>query len=287
MYILLLLFPSNYLLRMKKHFLLLLSVIGLMAGYAQNRSGLSKKNTSAPTAVVHDDTTKQLVNYPSVSNKTAPKKDWSKINFANRANDHFMIQYGFDQWINTPSWISTNGFSRHFNMYLMLDKPFKTNPHFSGAYGLGITSSNMFFNGQNVDITGVNDQQDSVQFQGSGGNHFKKFKITTMYLTLPVELRYFTDPVNPNKSWKFAAGAKVGLLVDAYTKGKEELDPSGNNLYGSTFIQKTYNSKFFATARVGWGNFSINADYDIISVFKDGFGPGVHPLSIGLTISGL
>ena len=294
MYILLLLFPSNYLLRMKKHFLLLLSVVGLMVGYAQNRSGLSKKNTSAPTAVVHDDTTKQLVNYPSVSNKTTATKDWNKINFANRANDHFMIQYGFDQWINTPSWISTNGFSRHFNMYLMLDKPFKTNPHFSGAYGLGITSSNMFFNGQNVDINGgTNGLQDSAIFQGSGSNHFKKFKMTTIYLTLPVELRYFSDPVNPNKSWKFAAGAKVGLLLNAYTNGKDELDPSGNSIYGSSYIRKDYNSKFFnsylfsATARVGWGNFSINADYGIISVFKDGAGPGVHPLSIGLTISGL
>ena len=286
-------FHSNYILRMKKCFLLLLSVVSLMMGYAQNKPAATKKNP-AKTDAVTKDTAKQFVNIPAANTTPSTKQDWSKINFANRANDHIMVQYGFDQWLNTPSWITTKGFSRHFNFYLMLDKPFKSNPHFSGAYGIGLTTDHMFFNGQNVDISGgTNGQVDSVQFLGSSASHFKKLKMTTIYLTIPVELRYFSDPVNPNNSYKFAIGAKVGLLLNAYTKGKDLLDGSGNSVMGSSYIQKDYSSKFFnsylfsTTARIGWGNFSINADYGILTVFKDGSGPGVHPLSIGLTISGL
>ncbi len=269
---------------MKKYFLLLLSVVCLTAGYAQDKAKSSKKNKN--TTSVTKDSTKQLVNVPA-SGITTPKKDWSKVNFNNRANDHFMMQFGTDEWLNKPSWVNTGGFSRHFNFYLMLDKPFKSNPHFSAAYGLGLTTNNIFFSNQSINLS-----KDTVQFDNN--TTYSKFKLTTMYLTLPVELRYFSDPVNPNKSWKFAIGAKVGLLVNSYTKGKNLLDHStGNSLHGTSYTLKEYNSSFFnsylfsLTGRIGWGNFSLNADYHITTVFKDGFGPAVHPLSIGLTISGL
>ncbi len=270
---------------MKKYFLLLLSVVCLTAVYAQDKAKSSKKNKN--TAPVAKDSTKQLVNVPVASTVATPKKDWSKVNFNNRANDHFMIQLGTDEWLNKPSWVNTGGLSRHFNFYLMLDKPFKTNPHFSSAYGIGLTSNNIFFSNQSVNLS----RTDTVQFDNN--THYSKFKMTTMYLTVPVELRYFSDPVNPNKSWKFAVGAKVGLLVNSYTKGKNLLDQAGNSKYGTSYTDKVYNSSFFdsylfsLTGRIGWGNFSLNADYHVTSVFKDGFGPSVHPLSIGLTISGL
>ena len=270
---------------MKKCFLLLLSVVCITAVFAQNKTKSSKKDKNSTT--VANDSTKQLVNIPTDKPAASPKKDWSKINFNNRANDHFMIQFGTDEWLNKPSWVNTGGFSRHFNFYLMLDKPFKSNPHFSSAYGLGLTCNNIFFSNQSVNIG----RTDSVQFDNN--TQYSKFKLTTMYLTLPVELRYFSDPVNPNKSWKFAIGAKAGLLINSYTKGKNLLDKNGNSVYGTSYTKKEYNSSFFdsyllsLTGRIGWGNFSLNADYHITTVFKDGFGPAVHPLSIGLTISGL
>lgn len=85
-----------------------------------------------------------------------PKKDWKKIDISNRANDHFLVQYGFDGWSGAPDSASPKGFSRHFNAYLMLDKPFKTNPKFSVAFGVGVSSSNMFFKGTYVDIKSLN-----------------------------------------------------------------------------------------------------------------------------------
>ena len=73
------------------------------------------------------------------------KKDWSKVRLTNRANDHFMLQYGITNWANKPDSINTKGFSRSFNFYLMIDMPFKTDPRFSVAFGPGVGVDNIFF----------------------------------------------------------------------------------------------------------------------------------------------
>ena len=55
-----------------------------------------------------------------------------KIDLSNRPGDHLMVQLSSDNWTGMPDSISSHqsGFSKGFNAYLMLDKPFKTNPKF-------------------------------------------------------------------------------------------------------------------------------------------------------------
>ena len=86
------------------------------------------------------------------SSKTK-KKDWSKVKLTNRANDHFMIQYGMTTWSGKPDSINTRGWSNSFNAYIMIDMPFKTDPRFSVAAGPGIGVDNMFFEKTTVTIT--------------------------------------------------------------------------------------------------------------------------------------
>jgi hypothetical protein len=173
----------------------------------------------------------------------------------------------------------------------MLDKPFKTDPRFSVAYGLGIGSSNMFFD--NVKVN-VNSTGSTLPFTDvSATNRYKKFKLTTIYAEIPVEVRFYSDPENPGKSWKFALGAKVGTLLKAYTKGKDLQTANGASILGPSAIVKESNKRYFngtrvaATARVGYGIFSLHGDFNVLGVVKDGFGPGMNLYSIGLSISGL
>src|SRR4051794_38353687 len=86
-----------------------------------------------------------IVANAQTKDSTKRKIDLSKIDLSNRANDHFMLQYGYDGWLNTPDSINPSGFSRHFNFYFMYDKPFKSSPHFSVGIGLGLGTSNVFF----------------------------------------------------------------------------------------------------------------------------------------------
>lgn len=264
---------------MKRFLFIAICILSLQAVNAQTIS----------TTPANDSTAVPVQNVPS-SQPAPARKDWKKIDLSNRSNDHFMVQYGFDKWAGTPDSISPKGFSRFFNAYIMLDKPFKTNAKLSVGLGVGIGSSNIFFDKTYVDVKSLSSQLPFTKVDSF--NHFKKFKLTTVYAEAPVELRYSSNPENANKSVKVALGVKVGTLLSAHTKGKTLENKSGSTL--NNYIEKESSKKFFnstrlaATARIGYGIFGIYGSYQITSFLKTGAGPAeIKPYSIGIYISGL
>lgn len=218
-----------------------------------------------------------------------PKK-WSTLNLNNRANDHFMIQLSVDNWANKTDTMQLKGVSRGFNMYLMYDMPFKTNPQFSVAGGVGVSTSNIYFEETYIDIAGRN--KNVLDFADvSDTTNFKKYKLTTAYLEVPLELRWLANPENSNRSWKIAIGGKIGTLISASTKGKTLESSSDQVVLNGTFKEKS--KRFFngtrmsATLRAGYGNFSLFGSYQLNNFIKEGSGPNIRPYQIGLTISGL
>jgi hypothetical protein len=221
--------------------------------------------------------------------------DPKKTNLVDRASDHFMIQLSTDHWANVPDSIRGNqkGFSRGISVYFMIDKPFKTNPKYSVAFGLGIANSNIFF--QDMQVL-VEQNSPTLQFPAVdagnlSANHFKKYKLATTYLEVPVELRYTAHPERQNKSFKMALGIKPGLVLDVHTKAKDLL--SGNGSVIDDYIQKESSTDFFSgarlvtTARVGYGVFSIFGNYQVTSLLKPGAGPNIQFFQVGIGISGL
>lgn len=226
----------------------------------------------------------------STATKKNGKKDWSRVSLANRPKDHFLLQLGYDTWTKKPDSLMTSGLQRSFNMYLMFDFPFKTDPRISVGIGAGVGTDNQYFEKTYIDITGS--LGDHLSFKDrSDTTHFKKYKLSITYLEAPLELRFTADPVHPNKSFKMALGVKVGTLVSAKTKGKTLQNSSGNTL--RAFVYKERDKRYFngtrlsGTARIGYGIFSLFASYQLNTFIKEGYGPDVRPLVIGLTISGL
>ena len=218
-----------------------------------------------------------------------PTKKKETLNLVGRANDHFMIQLGTVGWSGIPDTINTGGFSKTVNVYLMFDFPFKTNPKLSMAFGPGIGSDHIKFKSTYV---GIKDLTNTLAFRDqSDTNHFKKNTLVTTYLEAPVEFRYTANPANSDKSFKFAIGLKAGLLLNAHTKYKTFQNKAGGtvNDYMLKESSKSFfnNSRLAATARVGWGHFSLFGSYQITSLFKTGVASTINPYSIGLSISGL
>ncbi len=214
-----------------------------------------------------------------------------KIDLSYRPGDHLMIQLSSDHWTGMPDSIASHkgGFSRGLNMYVMINKPFKADPRFSVGIGIGVGSSNIFFKRLNVDVKSTAARLPFTAIDST--DHFKKYKVSTSYLEVPVELRFTSKPETPAKSLKFAVGAKVGTLINAHTKGKTLQNK--NNQTINSYLQKENNKKFFTstrlmgTARIGYGVFSLFGAYQINNVLKDGTGPGMKLYQIGITISGL
>ena len=130
------------------------------------------------------------------------KRDWSKLNMANRANDHFMIQLGYDKWAGQPDSIKTKGLSRSLNVYFMLDFPFKTDPRFSIGLGVGVSGSSIFFDKQTVGVAGSTTRLwlaetlriPTISKNTSWRRPMRKFRLNSG--TLPIRKQ--------RKSWKLA-----------------------------------------------------------------------------------
>jgi hypothetical protein len=211
--------------------------------------------------------------------------------FMTRTGDHLMLQTTYDMWMGAPDSIKNRktGFARGANVYIMLDKRFKKSPQFSVAFGLGVSTSNMYFKNMVVDIKA---KTNKLPFNNVDSvNHFKKYKLTTAYLEIPIELRFTLKPAMENKSIKAAIGFKVGTILNAHTKGKTLLDKNGAEL--NNYTAKETNRSFFnstrlaATGRIGYGNFSVFGSYQLNNIFKNGVAADMKLFQIGLNFSGL
>ena len=206
-----------------------------------------------------------------------------------RSKDHLMLQLGAATWQNRPDSIHTKGFSRTFNVYLMLDFPFKTSPKLSVALGPGLATDHIFLDKMSA---GIAENNATVRFRNlSDTNSFKKYKVSTAFLELPIELRFTSKPDEDGKSFKAAVGLKIGTLLAAWVKGKTLESRSGNTI--NDYLMKEKSKRFFntnrisATARLGYGHFTAFASYSLTPVFKEGVGPKMNTMSVGLTLSGL
>jgi Outer membrane protein beta-barrel domain len=219
------------------------------------------------------------------------KKPKKKIDLANRAGDHLMLQLGSDTWMGVPDSIKSHkkGLSRGGNIYVMMDKPFKNNPRFSAGFGIGIGTSNMYFKNYSIDIKSTSTKLPFISLDSA--DRFKKYKISTAFLEVPVELRFTADPEKSSKSLKAAIGVKVGTLINVHTKGKILQNKNGGTI--NSYTEKINNKRYFnttrlaITGRIGYGNFSLFGSYQVNNLLKDGVGPDIKPLQIGICVSGL
>jgi hypothetical protein len=204
----------------------------------------------------------------------------NKVDLSNRPSDHLVLQLSSDSWMGAPDSISSlkKSSSRGLNFYVMLDKPFKSNPKFSVAFGLGFGTSHIFFKDMSVGITGT---KSTLAFNNlSAAPQYSRYKLSTSYVEIPVELRFFSNPEKINKSLKIALGAKAGLLLNAHTKTKSDFVEKQSS--------KSYfnNSRLAATARIGYGYFSLFGSYNLTSIFKENVAENMRLLQVGLSLSG-
>lgn len=222
--------------------------------------------------------TTQVANAQDVV-KDGQKEAKTKVSKPSR--DFLMLQFMYNGWLNAPDTIKTKGFSRGANAYICYDFPIK-NSNFSFAGGIGIGVDNIYLDNMEV-VQTDNDTNAQARFIAESIN-YKRYKVTTTYLEAPFEMRFFGNKENRNSGFKAAIGLRVGTLMGAHTKGKED---------GTKIVYKV-NSKryletwrFAGTVRVGYGNFTLMGTYNLTNLYKENQGPPITPFSIGLCVTGL
>lgn len=201
-----------------------------------------------------------------------------------------MFELGYDNWVGSTDSMNIKGLNHSENIYFMYAWPFKSDGRLSVAAGVGLGSSNIYFAHSEVMVAAYQNQ--TLAFPDEEGSpHFKRYKLTTNYFEFPVELRFAENPLDMDHSWKFAVGVKLGLMLQAYTKGVDLVYPTGQPL--GNYIEKYSSKQFFSTAeftptlRVSKGVFGFYVQIHANPLIKPSAGPPVFPVSGGLVISGL
>ncbi|MEM9023418.1 MAG: hypothetical protein AAGB22_06735, partial [Bacteroidota bacterium] len=94
------------------------------------------------------------------------------------------------------------------------------------------------------------------------------------------ELRFRSNPLKNGKRIKVAGGLKIGFMVNQHDKFKND---DGDKFKTYIFPNlKTW--RFTVTGRIAYGKVGASRGYSLSSLFDDGRGPTVTPLSIGISI---
>jgi hypothetical protein len=200
-------------------------------------------------------------------------------------SDHFMMQVGYNNWINKPDSVNTKTLGYVFNLYVCYNFPIKKT-RLSFAAGIGLNNQVVYLKNQMLVRNDTGILGTAAHIYDDSNGDYKRYKVNTVYLQAPFELRYYGNLKNHDKGFKAALGVQVGALLGAHTKGITSVG-------GSLFKEKVSGRKFLspwnfaATARVGYGHLSIFGSYNITNVFRDTNGPELTPFSMGICISGL
>ena len=150
----------------------------------------------------------------------------------------------------------------------------------SFSVGLAIRNHNLY--SRNSMINDI--KADSIIYSTIDEN-FNRTKINLTYLDLPVEFKYRTE-----SGFKLGVGLKVGYKIASKQKYVGNRPPDENNKTVKVNLKshKIYQLEdwtFGATLRVGYKWISVFGYYQFTPIFKQGRGPELTPLSLGITIT--
>ncbi len=224
----------------------------------------------------------------SLAQDASDKPDNGRSPIVKPSRDFLMIDFLYNGWMvknDTSMTMPKEGFGYKYNAYICYDFPIKKTK-LSFAAGIGISASVMYLKDQVIRNTDTGVLGNQLRFVPDTAADYKRYKFATTYLQAPFELRFFGNSNNRNKGFKAAIGVEVGALIGSHTKA---VSSAGGTVVKYKTNTKRYASpwNFAATARIGWGNFSLFGSYNLTNVLKDQSGPVITPYSVGLCITGL
>ena len=124
-------------------------------------------------------------------------------------------------------------------------------------------------------------QQSVFTLQESASTtNLEKNRFSSTHFTLPVMLGFETKPWDTDHSFRMGFGYSPGLMVKGKTKIK---DDRGTNKVKDDFnLESPFRHE--VNVMMGYGGFNLYASYDLNSMFAEGEGPELHPVSVGLII---
>ena len=161
-----------------------------------------------------------------------------------------------------------------FSAYSMFNFQINESPHFA-SIGLGFTSHNFYMKGTYV----TEPYKNVLTFQDVPFD-YKRSKINVTYFDIPIEMSF-----RIKNQFKISAGFKFGILTSGKTKFVGELY-NDNQTWRVKYCKISNFEKYVysLTLRVAYKSVYLFGAYQFGDTFKNGSGPQIRPLSIGIGV---
>lgn len=161
-----------------------------------------------------------------------------------------------------------------FSVYSMFNFQINESPHFA-SIGVGFTSHNFYMKGTYVTEPYLN----KITFLDVPFD-YKRSKINVTYVDIPIEMSF-----RIKDKFKISAGFKFGILTTGKTKFVGELKNDGQ-MWRIKHCRMNNLEKYVysVTLRMAYKSVYIFGAYQFGNTFKDGTGPQIKPLSIGIGV---
>ena len=202
------------------------------------------------------------------------------------------LELGLNTALDAPDRFD-HGFwgSRTINVYYTYEMQIGSS-NFSIVPGFGLSLKRFKFkNGATLGY----DEEDSLKLflpeETAAITGEKKSQLITNYFEVPLELRFTSNPDDPNRAFKMAFGGRIGYLYDAMTKMKYREEGETKQFKD----KQNFNLNRFRYGiygKLGLGNFSIFGYYNLTTLFEEGKGPyennvkqDFQTMTIGISLS--
>lgn len=196
--------------------------------------------------------------------------------------DRFVVDVFQTFWLGMPSNVSSKKFNPGFNVSVLWDV--KKSPKSPFSFGIG---AGLNYHTQNSDaLLGIEPTQWVTRYNiiPALDTTFKICRVNVVSLYVPIELRY-----RHSSGVKITLGARLGYVVGLNQRYKGKDLTGRNQLLDyknyQIFNKVKYNFDFYA--RIGWKGLAVYYSYQVTSVFENGKGPQIRPMSVGISISPL
>lgn len=197
--------------------------------------------------------------------------------------DFFLVDLNWDYLLGMPNLVDQKLWGRGITLNAMFDQPLNKKSNVSLAVGVGFQSSNYYTNSYILNDTLAGADISTWITPASADTDPSPFrqKISVNYVDVPFEIRIRTNPNANGYRWKVYVGGKVGYLVQAHEKLKDQ-----NDFKVKYYDYPTINRwRYGISTRIGYGSVALTGFYSLSSLFNNNHTQGQqNALSLGITL---
>ncbi len=173
--------------------------------------------------------------------------------------DQFYAGMVYNVLLNRPSGISQNNFSNGFLVGFIKDMPVNHQRNVALGVGLGYATNSYYYDMVASKVDGT------IVYAPIGDDvSYKRSKIETHALELPIEFRWRTSTVSTTKFWRVYGGVKVSYLFSNISKFIAE---NTKEVFSNSDIRKW---QYTAYVSAGYGTWNFYGGFCFVNLFDDG-----------------